>query len=270
MPSTKRPFPTVCILDIPCAATDLERVIAHILDALQDREEGPARTVSAVSIHTLVYAQDHPEAKHAMQRAYMNLPDATPAVWVAWLKGARTARKCRGPTLMRRLLQASASLPVNHAFCGGPPGLAEALRERVAQDLGVTRVVHTYSPPFRPMAEEEVASLAAALDEKEADIVWIGISSPKQEILAYRLSRHTRRVRYIITVGGAFDMLAGRVPEAPVWMQRIAMEWFFRLLMEPRRLWKRYATVIPRFLFLAIRDLWRSWRSPRHRTSCSS
>ena len=263
-PPVKHPFPSVCVLDIPCAATNLKSVLAHILSSLEDGET-PTRTVSAISIHTLVYAQDNEEAKHAMQHAYMNLPDELPVVLVAWLKGARTARKCRGPTLMRRLLRATAPLPVRHAFCGGPPGLAEVLRERVAQNLGVTRVVHTYSPPFRPMTEEEVASLAATLDEKGADIVWIGISSPKQEILAYRLARHTQRVRYIITVGGAFDMLAGRVPEAPVWIQRIGMEGVFRLCMEPRRLWRRYTTVIPRFPFLAARDLWRTLRAPQER-----
>jgi N-acetylglucosaminyldiphosphoundecaprenol N-acetyl-beta-D-mannosaminyltransferase len=256
-------------LDIPCAATNLDAVIAHILHSITTASASfETRTISAISIHTLVYARASRQAITALRHAYMNLLDGTPAVWLARMKGARTARKCRGPTLMRRLLEASATQPVRHAFCGGPPGVADMLRARVAQQLGNTQVVYTYTPPFRPMTDAEIADLAAALDRHEVDIVWIGISSPKQEILAYRLAQYTRRVRYIITVGGAFDMLSGLVPEAPVWMQRMALEWLFRLLVEPRRLWKRYTTVIPKFLFLAARDLWKFLRAKGRGQSC--
>ncbi len=260
------PFPEIEVLGIPFIVSTFDALVEYLIRTSLEPDAGPyPRRLATVSIPLLVYAQEDPDLRALLTRSFMNLPDGMPAVWVGRWKGARGMEKIRGPSLMARLLAESRGRPVRHYFCGGLPGVAEQLRARAQARWGAIPIVGTYSPPFRPMTEDEVRALAADMDAREADIVWMGISSPKQDRLAERLARYSRRVRYFIPVGGAFDMLSGRVPEAPRWMHTTGLEWFFRMMHEPRRLAPRYLRVIPRFVRYAARDLWTHWRRDRGR-----
>ncbi|GIV62056.1 MAG: hypothetical protein KatS3mg044_0922 [Rhodothermaceae bacterium] len=150
-------------------------------------------------------------------------------------------------------MEATASLPVRHFFCGGKEGVADRLREAVAEKFGNRNVVGTHCPPFRPLTDDEFAALGAEIDAVGAHVVWIGISTPKQERFAADLARHTQ-ARFIITVGAAFDFHIGNVRQAPSWMQQAGLEWFFRLLMEPRRLWRRYLKIVPAFMYYNMKE----------------
>ncbi len=142
---------------------------------------------------------------------------------------------------------------MNHFFCGVKEGVAEDLQVTVSREFGNHRITGVYSPPFRDMTDREMSELGQKITDSDAHIVWIGISTPKQEKFAKRLSKFTHS-HYIITIGAAFDFHTGRVKQAPHWMQNIGMEWFFRLLMEPRRLYKRYLEIVPKFIWLNLKE----------------
>jgi N-acetylglucosaminyldiphosphoundecaprenol N-acetyl-beta-D-mannosaminyltransferase len=145
-------------------------------------------------------------------------------------------------------------MEVAHFFCGGKPGVAEELKAATELKWGNKNVAGTYSPPFTPMQEADWAELVSKIKESNSQVVWIGLSTPKQEKFAYDLSKRVQ-VKFTITVGAAFDFHTGRFAQAPKWMQSAGLEWFFRLGKEPRRLWKRYIEIVPKFAILVMVDL---------------
>lgn len=161
--------------------------------------------------------------------------------------------RCYGPDFFAALMEASADREISHYLCGGAEGVADELKKACATKFDNSRIVGTHCPPFRPLTEDEFAKLGRDIDDGEADIVWIGISTPKQERFAARLSEYTS-ASFIITVGAAFDFHIGNVRQAPTWMQEAGLEWFFRLLMEPRRLSKRVMKVVPGFIYYNLKE----------------
>jgi N-acetylglucosaminyldiphosphoundecaprenol N-acetyl-beta-D-mannosaminyltransferase len=176
-----------------------------------------------------------------------------PNVWIGRLKGHRDMHRCTGLDSFKNVMELSATHSINHFFCGGKQGIADQLQKASAQKLGNSNVVGTYSPPFRNMTDEEFAALGAMINASKANVVWIGINTPKQEIFAANLAKHIN-VNYIITVGAVFDFFTGNLKRAPNWIQKIGLEWLYRLLKEPRRLIKRYAEIVPLFIWLNIKE----------------
>ncbi|QXD14348.1 WecB/TagA/CpsF family glycosyltransferase [Rhodocaloribacter litoris] len=254
------------VLGLPLFARDIPAAVALVVQGCLEAEGASPRCISATGAHGLVFAHANPDFHALLRRFYLNLPDGMPAVWVGRWKGARAMQRCYGPDFFAAVMEATAALPVRHFFCGGKEGVADRLREAVAEKFGNRNVVGTHCPPFRPLTDDEFAALGAEIDATGAHVVWIGISTPKQERFAAALARHTR-ARFIATVGAAFDFHIGAVPQAPAWVQRAGMEWFFRVLMEPRRLWRRYAGIVPAFIYLNLKerifhpDRWRVNRS---------
>lgn len=249
--------PAVPVLGIPLFAGRLEAACRQVIQLCLRPDRGEPLCVSATGAHGLIEARTNPEFARVLRGFYLNLPDGKPAVWIGRWKGARGMERCYGPDFFAGVLRSSAPLPIRHFFCGGKAGVADRLREVVKSRFGNRNVVGTFCPPFRPMTEEECVRLAGTMDDLETDIAWIGISTPKQEFLAARLARRSRRVRIFACVGAAFDFHIGAVPQAPRWMQEAGLEWLFRLLSEPRRLWRRYAYVVPMFIW------WNAWERLR-------
>jgi N-acetylglucosaminyldiphosphoundecaprenol N-acetyl-beta-D-mannosaminyltransferase len=216
--------------------------------------EEPVRCISATGAHGLVESQKDSSFKRVLSSFYWNLPDGMPLVWWGRLKGHSTMDRCYGPDFFAAIMQATSGLEVAHFFCGGKQGVAEELKKAVELKWGNNNVVGTYSPSFSPMQEEDWDNLVAKINQSAAHIIWIGLSTPKQEKFAYELAKRVK-VRYIITIGAAFDFHTGRLAQAPRWMQESGLEWFYRLCKEPRRLWKRYIEIVPKFAILAGADL---------------
>jgi N-acetylglucosaminyldiphosphoundecaprenol N-acetyl-beta-D-mannosaminyltransferase len=162
-------------------------------------------------------------------------------------------QRCYGPDVFEAFMTRSAGEPIRHFFCGGKEGVAEALKETSASRFGNRNVTGTFSPPFREMTDQEMNQLAENIHVSGAQVVWIGLSTPKQEIFAARLRQYTN-VHLIITVGAVFDFYTGRARQAPRWMQRSGLEWFFRLSTEPRRLAGRYFEIVPKFIWFNIKE----------------
>ena len=221
------------------------------------------RCISATGAHGLVEAHKDPSFKSILSEFYWILPDGMPLVWWGRLKGHATMDRCYGPDFFAAIMQATSGLEVAHFFCGGKHGVAEELKQAVEFKFGNKRVSGTYSPPFSPMQEEDWDNLVAKINQSAAQIIWIGLSTPKQEKFAFELAKRVK-VRYIITIGAAFDFHTGRLAQAPRWMQRSGLEWFYRLCKEPRRLWKRYIEIVPKFAILAGVDLIKHYLQKRN------
>src|SRR5207248_8366603 len=138
-------------------------------------------------------------------------------------------------------------------LCGGREGVSEQLREVCLEKFGNTNISGTYTPPFREMTEEELMELANRINRAGTDVLWIGLSTPKQEKFAARIAQYAR-VHYIATVVAAFDFHIGRIKEAPKIMRQIGLEWLFRLCSEPRRLYRRYIKVVPLYIYYNLAE----------------
>ena len=176
------------------------------------------------------------------------------AVWIGRKNGARQMERCYGPDFFKELMISSAGKPINHYLCGGKPGTADALKLNCEEKFNNYNICGTYTPPFREMSEDELQKLGESINALKTDIVWIGISTPKQEKLASRL-KHYVNVHFIVTVGAAFDFHTGSIKQAPKWIQKNGLEWLFRLIQEPRRLYKRYLTIVPLFIYYNLKEL---------------
>ncbi|WP_298815299.1 WecB/TagA/CpsF family glycosyltransferase [uncultured Chloroflexus sp.] len=247
--------PSTTILSIPFHNQDISAAVSLVLHMLQQEDDRVTRCISATSAHGLVVAQKDPHFAATLQSFFLNLPDGQPIVWLGRLKGAKAMQRCYGPDFFAALMRATAhDRTICHYLCGGKPGVAIELQQVCARKFGNKQVVGAVSPPFRPLAEQEFRALGAEIDRAGASVVWIGMSTPKQERFAVELARCTN-ARFIITVGAAFDFHTGRVRQAPAWMQHAGLEWLFRLSVEPKRLYRRYIEVVPLFLIYATREL---------------
>ena len=188
----------------------------------------------------------------------VNLADGRPVVWVLdWLgrrDGALTRpAHVRGPAFFARVLDEGRARGIRHYLLGGSPETLAALQAAVGERFPGARIVGTQSPPFRPLTATEREEQDARIRDSGADLVWVGLGTPRQDMEAARLASAVQRP--VIGVGAAFDFLAGTRAEAPVWVQRLALEWLFRLLSEPGRLWRRYTVGLIRFAAVAARAM---------------
>jgi N-acetylglucosaminyldiphosphoundecaprenol N-acetyl-beta-D-mannosaminyltransferase len=235
---------------------DLSSAVQEFVASLDSssNDEESVRCISATGAHGLVEAKKDTSFKSILSSFYWNLPDGMPLVWWGRLKGHSNMDRCYGPDFFAAIMQATSALEVAHFFCGGKLGVAEELKQTVELKWGNNNVVGTYSPPFSPMQEDDWRNLVSNINESAAQIIWIGLSTPKQEKFAFELAKRVK-VRYIITVGAAFDFHTGRLAQAPRWVQQSGLEWFYRVCKEPRRLSKRYIEIVPKFAILALVDL---------------
>lgn len=240
----------ISILGIPIFSKSIPDIIEIILT-----DKGKSnKCISATGAHGIITAQRDKEFNLVLNSFYANLPDGMPCVWIGKLKGAKKMERCYGPDFFKDTIIASKDKKINHFLCGGKIGVAEELKQVCERKFGNYNVVGTYSPPFCEMTDDEIKELANKINSLDTNIVWVGLSTPKQEMLAYRLSKFTN-VNFICTVGAAFDFHTNRVKQAPKWVQNIGMEWSFRLVMEPKRLWKRYFEIVPLFIWYNIMEI---------------
>lgn len=241
----------VKILGIQIFAKNIEEAVKLLLQTSNDSYE--SRCVSATGAHGLVYSKTNQDFEGILKSFFLNLPDGMPSAWIGRLKGAKKMQRCYGPDFFKDSMKASASANITHFLCGGKEGVADKLKQVCETEFGAT-ISGTYCPPFLDVKDYDYSAIAQNINASKPNIVWIGLSTPKQEIFAYNLSKFTN-VDYICCVGAAFDFHIGNVKQAPSWIQKIGMEWFFRLLMEPKRLWKRYFEIVPLFIYYNFAEL---------------
>ena len=232
---------------------DMARAVETIVNAVANRRKG---YVCATGVHGVMEAQRDPALREIFSQALMVVPDGMPTVWMGRLQGLRQMRRVFGPDLMLAVTADPALQECSHFLYGGAHGVADQLELSLRRHFPAIRIVGTCTPPFRPLNKAEERDLSETIARVRPDIFWVGLSTPKQErFMAEYLPRLDTTL--MIGVGAAFDFLAGTKRQAPKWMQRHALEWLFRLYSEPRRLWRRYAYIVPGFAFLAVSELLR-------------
>jgi N-acetylglucosaminyldiphosphoundecaprenol N-acetyl-beta-D-mannosaminyltransferase len=219
-----------------------------------------ARYICVASVHGIITARDDAEVSVMMNEADVVTPDGMPLVWALRSFGVRRQQRVYGPQLMLHLCESAAKLGHRVYLYGGTRDSLAGLRRQLEQRFPKLRICGWYSPPFRPLTSNETEQVRESIRRSEADLVFVGISTPKQERWMYS-NREALPGIVMVGVGAAFDFHAGRLPQAPAWMQRNGFEWLFRLAMEPGRLWRRYLLITPRFLPLwAMQRAGMLWR----------
>lgn len=215
--------------------------------------------VTVTGVHGVMESQRDAELKRVHNRSFLTTPDGMPMVWLARWNGFDTCERVYGPDLMLEVLRGTLGREGRHYLFGGGEGVANLLAERLRERFPSLQIAGIQTPPFRPLEPSEEADLVAELERTRPHCLWVGLSTPKQEKLMHDLlARHPDLARdwdhglVLLGVGAAFDFHAGLIRQAPRWMQQCGLEWLFRTLMEPRRLWRRYATNNPAFLFRII------------------
>lgn len=238
------------VLGVRVDAAQIPKVIARMEEWIARRKG--CRFVAVTGMHGVTEAQHDGKFKEILNAAELVVADGYPLVWLGRRKGfASLRRRVYGPELMEAFCEQTARKGYRHFFYGGAPGVAKELAERFAERYPGLEVAGTYCPPFRAMTDEEDGEAVAAIEEARADIVWVGLSTPKQERWMFE-HRERLSVPVLIGVGAAFDFHTGRVARAPDWMRENGLEWLFRLLQEPRRLWRRYLVYGSQFAVLVI------------------
>ena len=240
------------ILGVPLGLIDYERTL-ELIDAMAgEREHG---YVCVCNVHTVMASREDPELRSALLGASLNVPDGQPLVWALNALGHSLSDRVYGPELMARACARAASSGQRFYLYGGrSQGALVQLALNLRNRYPGIRIVGGYSPPHRPLTEEEQVAVVAEINDARPDVVWVGIGVPKQEKWMAAL-RPRLEAPVLVGVGAAFDFHAGLVPQAPPWLQRAGLEWAYRLAHEPRRLWRRYLRYNPRFVGAFARQL---------------
>ena len=214
----------------------------------------PAQAHRLVNSYTFALADTEPAYKSLLAQSGVNLPDGKPLVTVLnRLEGpGQPFGQVRGPSFFVKCLDEGRTQDVRHFFLGGSSELLESLKDAVERRFPGVQIVGMISPPFRPLTDLERVEQDAEVKASRANVVWVGLGTPKQDFEAQRICDECGITT--AAVGAAFDFVAGTKPEAPEWMRRLSLEWVFRLMSEPRRLWRRYLFGNIRFLRLVLRE----------------
>ncbi len=235
----------VNVLGAGISVLNLQTALDAIADAVKARRKG---YICVTGVHGVMEAQDDADFKNILNGAFLCTPDGMPMVWAGKLNKHGEMRRVYGPDLMMDVCAWSEKSGCKHFFYGGAEGVAKLLAEKLQAKFPKLDVVGTYTPPFRPLNATEEKALAEQIRILQPDILWVGLSTPKQEkFMAEYLPK--LEVTLMVGVGAAFDFHSGRIKQAPRWMQRSGMEWFYRLCREPRRLAKRYCRNNPLFVW---------------------
>lgn len=238
------PVQKVNVLGVGISVLNLRTALDAITETVRARRKG---YICVTGVHGVMEAQTDEGFRRILNEALLCTPDGMPMVWVGRVRGHREMSRVYGPDLMLAVCAWSEKNACRHFFWGGVPGAAEQLRNKLTARFPDLQVVGCHSPPFRPLDAGEKAQLQETIRTARPDILWVGLSTPKQErFMAEFLPQ--LEVTLMIGVGAAFDFHAGLVKQAPRWMQRSGLEWFYRLCQEPRRLARRYLRNNPLFL----------------------
>lgn len=237
-------IPTVNILGVDIAAIDMEWLLSFTFTHIHELS-GDYICVS--NVHTTVVANEDKEYRAIQNGGIMAIPDGGPLSSVGKKRGAIGMKRTTGPSYMGEILKVGG---YRHYFYGSTPETLKKLHIHLTHDYPQSTIVGMYSPPFREMTKEEDKILVEQINEKEPDFLWIGLGAPKQEKW---MAAHQGKVKgLMVGVGAGFDYYAGNIKRAPDWMQKNNLEWLYRLLQDPKRLFKRYFVTNTKFIWSAV------------------
>ena len=243
--ATPSPVPRTNILGVGMSVINMDDAIRLSDSLIRTNGQG---YVCVTDVHGIIEAKSDAAFRGILNGSFMTTPDGMPLVWVGRMQGHKTMRRVYGPDFMLEMCRHSVKRGYRHFLFGGKTGVAELLGAELTRRFPGLQVVGTYTPPFRSLNSAEEAELAALVAEAEPDFFWVGLGSPKQERFMARYCGKLD-VKLMVGVGAAFDIHTGGVKEAPKWMKSLGLQWLHRLIQEPGRLWKRYLTCVPSFIW---------------------
>ena len=235
------------LLNVRISAINMDQALEAIQYWIAHRDH---HYVCVTPAHSIMDCYFNPELRTIFNQSGLTTPDGMSVVWTLRLMGHKHVGRVYGPDLMRALCQQSLEHGYRHYFYGGAPGVVEELERRLIREYPQLKIAGHYTPPFGPVSEQEDQKIIEHIRAANPDILWVGISSPRQEIW---MAEHVDQldVPALIGVGAAFDFLSGHKPQAPNWIQQSGLEWLYRFIREPRRMWPRYSRY-PLFILLLI------------------
>jgi N-acetylglucosaminyldiphosphoundecaprenol N-acetyl-beta-D-mannosaminyltransferase len=232
-------------------ALSLDQAVDDCVSRAQDGRYGAVHLCNA---YTISLAHRDPGFAAVLDDGDLNLMDGMPLVWTArWLGFENCRGRVYGPDLMDEVIQAGIPRGIRHYLYGSTPQVVASLRRRLDERFPGVEIVGAEAPPFRDLTTAEEDALISRITRTGANVLWLGLGTPKQNHVAGRL--RGRVPALVVGVGAAFDFHAGVKRQAPRWIQRIGFEWAYRLLSEPRRLWRRYLIGNTVFVFGALRTI---------------
>ena len=233
------------VLSVNVSAIDLKKAVE-----IADRwiGSGDCGYICVTGVHGVMEAQSDAEFRHILNHACINTPDGMPMSWVGRLQGFSKMDRVFGPDFMLEMCRLSVERNYRHFLYGGQLGVAELLKDALQKKFPGLQVVGTHTPPFRDLTAEEEAEIVTQVQESKPHLLWVGLSTPKQERF---MARYVDRLQVplLVGVGAAFDYHTGRIQDSPDWIKRAGLQWLHRLLQDPRRLWKRYLRNNPAFVW---------------------
>jgi N-acetylglucosaminyldiphosphoundecaprenol N-acetyl-beta-D-mannosaminyltransferase len=233
------------VLGVEVDVVDMEGALGHVAALLESSQKG---YVCVAGVHGIMEVQRNSQLYEVYSHSALTIPDGMPLAWVGRMQGHTGMQRVTGPDLMLEVFRRKEFAQTTHFFYGGREGIATELRDKLQQQFPWVKIVGTYTPPFRELSDSEEAEFIASIAGLKPDIIWVGIGCPKQEIF---MARHLPdlETKVMLGVGAAFDFHTGRIRDCADWIKRAGLQWLHRLLQDPKRLWWRYLSANPAFLW---------------------
>lgn len=242
--------PILNILGSPITALSFDAQIKKILEWASAYE---SRVVCVANVHMLMESHWKPEFSSVLKSADIVAPDGMPLVWMMKLMGAREQNRVAGMDILLALCQLAAKQNISIFFLGSETKILQKMRSKLEHDFPDLEIADMVSLPFRPLTIAEDEAIVQRINQSKAKLVLVSLGCPKQE---YWMHNHKGKIQAVmIGLGGVFPVLAGVHKRAPLWIQNLGLEWLYRLVQEPRRLWRRYISTIPPFIWLCVKQL---------------
>lgn len=240
----KSQIPTCNILGVNVAAINMKWLLNYLEKNIKILS---GEYICVSNVHTTVMAHEDKDYCVVQNNAVMAIPDGGPLSTIAKSRGFNSVERIAGPSLMDEIFKVSAKKEYRHFFFGSTQNTLDLLRDNLDRAYPGIQIVGMYSPPFRPLTDEEDKKIIKEIHMLRPDFVWVGLGAPKQENW---MSNHQGKIQgLMIGVGAGFDYFAGNIKRAPIWMQKCNLEWFYRLLQDPKRLFKRYLYTNTKFIW---------------------
>lgn len=242
--------PTINILGNPVTALSFEAQIKKILEWASSYQ---SKVVCVANVHMLMEAHWNAEFSSVLKNADIVTPDGMPLVWMMKLMGVREQNRVAGMDILLALCKSAPEQNISIFFLGSETTILQKMRSKLEREFPRLEIADMVSLPFRTLTAAEDEAIVKRINQSQANLVLVSLGCPKQE---YWMHNHQNKVQAVmIGLGGVFPVLAGVHKRAPSWIQNLGLEWLYRLVQEPRRLWKRYTRTIPPFIWLCIKQL---------------
>ncbi len=239
----------VKIIGVDISVVNFETAQKYLFDNF---EEARGRYICAANVHTTVTAHEDKDYRRVQNSSFMTLPDGKPLSVVGKKRGKSSMGRVTGPDFLEEVLKKTENMDMKHYFYGTTQENLDRFISVIKDTYPNLKIVGVEPSVFRPLSEQEEEELIERINVSEADFIWVALGAPRQEIFCSKLSERTKAVW--VAVGGALNVISGVIPRAPQWMQDHGLEWFYRFIKEPKRLFKRYFVTNSKFLWYLFRE----------------